>query len=100
MLWTRHFPSTALLTVMMQSKGSLFYLPNNIIYPNLQSLYSVIVSHNCCPLPIVQFICSSFYFFYGLGLSPYAKLVAPCNGEHTAASKYDLILWTFGLHTE
>ena len=47
MLWIEDSPGTGLLTLIMQSKSSFSYLPNNILLTNLQNLYLVVVCDNC-----------------------------------------------------
>ena len=47
MLWIRHVANINTLILIMQSKSSFSYLPNDILFYNLQSLYFVIASNNC-----------------------------------------------------
>ena len=46
MLWIRHVLNINLLILIMQSKSSFYYLPDNILFRNSQNLYLLIVSDN------------------------------------------------------
>ena len=99
MLWIKHIPNINLLILIMQSKSSFYYLPNNILFRNSQNLYLLIVSENCSMLLAIHY----FTYLYGLvQFHVYAvlKRLGPMINTDTVTSSIDLRVCAFRLPTE